>query len=551
MLSSTKPRANKKCSKKEKKPTNFVFCLAETAALRCANLPGSPQIHSSFFPPTFSNSEAVLKSAIGRHRICTACISVLGIHPPAPKPKQKKLILIKQNNFDARMPKRRASQTDRQTDTPSSFRFVSRRRCRRGEASFHRFHGSMLPCYASSTVRSYLLVCTGEPPHEPVERRAAVIRVPPPRRGGHAAVHVPPPLRGGCGRHGPGVVPAAPAPAAPPAAPPVAPAAAPPLRRRSERCCRGQADGRRRRRLPALHRGKLILLLLAWRVAGPGGGARARFEHDLELLLHEVLRRLRVGEATGERVRANGGGRSVLVGAAAADAAELHTEEVRERRAGQRDGGAAQRAGWVAPEPRVHAAGVEGVAAGGQEAELVVVAERALAHGAVARRLGHRGQRRGQREQRQARDEPLRLRRLPSSCPLAVGGRHGRHRRGVRHERERRSLSGRRGGGHRWARVAAEVADEVVDAQRRKQHHHHDDCDDEDARRNARHAPAPASSRTTPPRVTHNAPAAIVRQPRHQWHSPLWHRRRRRGRDGGRCHQVCLSHPAPGRALSS
>ena len=302
--------------------------------------------------------------------------------------------------------------------------------------------------------------------------------------------------------------------------------------------------------------------LLAWRVAGPGGGGLARFQHDLELLLDEVLRRRRVREATGERVRADCGGRSVRVGAAAADAAELHTEEVRERRVGQRDGGAAQRAGWVAAQPRVDAAGVEGVAAGGQEAELVVVAERALAHGAVARRLGHRGQRRGQREQRQARDEPLSLRlrrgrRLrptsSSSYLLAVGGRHGRRpRRGARHERERRRLPGRRsGGGPRWAHVAAEVADEVVDAQRREQHHHHDDRDDEDARRDARHAPAPATSRTTPPRVVApSAPAAIVRQPRHQRRqSPLRHRRRRRGRDGGRCHQRVLVPPA--RALSS
>ena len=82
-----------------------------------------------------------------------------------------------------------------------------------------------------------------------------------------------------------------------------------------------------------------MLLLLVWRVAGPGGGARARFEHDLELLLDEVLRRSRVGEATGKRVRADGGGRSVRVRAAAADAAELHTEEVCERWVGQRDGG--------------------------------------------------------------------------------------------------------------------------------------------------------------------------------------------------------------------
>jgi hypothetical protein len=33
---------------------------------------------------------------------------------------------------------------------------------------------------------------------------------------------------------------------------------------------------------------------------------RARFEHDLELLLDEVLRRRQVGEAAGERVRADG-----------------------------------------------------------------------------------------------------------------------------------------------------------------------------------------------------------------------------------------------------
>lgn len=101
--------------KGQKKSYHFVFWLAETAALRCANLPGSPQIHSSFFPPTFSNSEAVLKSAIGRHRICTACISVLGIHPPAPKPKQKKLINTNKAKQFRRSHAEKESQPDRQT----------------------------------------------------------------------------------------------------------------------------------------------------------------------------------------------------------------------------------------------------------------------------------------------------------------------------------------------------------------------------------------------------------------------------------------------------
>ena len=73
------------------------------------------------------------------------------------------------------------------------------------------------------------------------------------------------------------------------------------------------------------------------------------------------------------------------------------------------DGGATERAGGVGAEPGVDAAEVEGVAAGGKEAELVVVTERALAHGAVPGRLGERGERRRQAEERQPRDEPLRF----------------------------------------------------------------------------------------------------------------------------------------------
>jgi hypothetical protein len=108
--------------------TTIFFRLAESAV----HLPKSPQIHSSFFPPTFSNAEAVLKPANGAS-------------PPSSKstrPKTKN----KQNKI-----RRSHAEKKSQTDTPSSFHeddeeglsgtppVAGRRRRRRGEASFHRF----------------------------------------------------------------------------------------------------------------------------------------------------------------------------------------------------------------------------------------------------------------------------------------------------------------------------------------------------------------------------------------------------------------------------